>query len=320
MEPMKQIILQEINEERYNRKHIDTKIREEIRANPFMDAKIQQGIKLLNDYLNTEYKYTLKDGTEKIWHSKNNRIEQIKDLDTQELVEDIFVGIAYFQSPELFTSASAQIASRLRLSYKEDAIRTTAEILAILAQTDAFDIIKEDAQASLELVSCISLSDDLVKFILGSQVLPPMVCSPLKLEHNYSSGYLTHNDSLILGPGNHHDGDICLDVLNIINNVALKLDTEFLSKVEEEPNHEFETERQAELWQEFKEQSYEFYKLMVECGNKFYFNHKVDKRGRIYSQGYHINPQGAPFKKSSLELWKQELVQGVPDVSGFLCE
>ena len=62
----------------------------------------------------------------------------------------------------------------------------------------------------------------------------------------------------------------------------------------------------------FKEQSYCFYTLMATQGNRFYFTHKVDKRGRIYSHGYHINPQGSAFKKAMLELSEPELIEGVP--------
>jgi DNA-directed RNA polymerase len=44
----------------------------------------------------------------------------------------------------------------------------------------------------------------------------------------------------------------------------------------------------------------------------FHLTHKVDKRGRIYSQGYHVNTQGAAFKKAMIELAKEELIEGVP--------
>lgn len=301
MEPMKQIILQEMNEERYNRKHIDAKIREFITNDPVMVVKLRDGVTYVKNYLAGQYHET-----------KTKRIEQLKGLDVEELVTDIYVGVAYHYRPELFNSVSAQMASRLRLSDKAEAIHTVAELLAVLCQTDAFDINKPDKMASLEIVSRMNLPLNLKDFIENSQYLPPMVCKPLKLTHNYSSGYLTHNDSLILGTGNHHDGDICLDVLNTMNSVALKLDTDFLSTVEEEPTFELDTQEKEDLWRDFKRQSYVFYSLMVQCGNKFYLNHKVDKRGRIYCSGYHISTQGTAFKKASIELAHEEIVTGTP--------
>jgi hypothetical protein len=166
--------------------------------------------------------------------------------------------------------------------------------------------------ASLMLISRIPLSDELLTFIENSSFLPPMVCEPLALTHNFSSGYLTHNDSLLLGSGNHHCGDLCLDVLNTISKVALCLDTDFLSKVEETPSFELDTAEKLSQWTSFKSQSYLLYALMAQQGNKFYLNHKVDKRGRIYAHGYHITTQGTSFKKAMLEFSKQELIEGTP--------
>lgn len=300
-ETMRNIILQEMNELRYNRKHVDVKIRTEIEASPVMRAKLEQGVELVDAYIKGKY-----------YDSKMERVAQLNGMDIPALVMDLFVGIAYSLKPDLFTSVSAQMASRLKFSEQTAAITTVAELMAVLCQTDAFDITKESRMASLMVVSRIPLSDTLTKFIENSQYLPPMVCEPLELTHNYSSGYLTHNDSLILGSGNHHDGDICLDTLNTMNRVALKLDTDFLCKVEEEPTFELDSQDKVDQWNRFKKQSYGFYTLMADQGNQFYLNHKVDKRGRAYACGFHISTQGASFKKAMLEFATEEIVEGVP--------
>lgn len=304
-ETMRDIVLQEMNEGHYNRKHIDAKIRKEIMASQEMQDKIAHGVELITTYM-------AGDPNKPYYASKRARIAQIQNMDLNELVLDMFVGVAYSLRPELFTSVSAQMAARLGFSDRTAAITTVAELLAVLCNTDAFDITKENKQASLMVESRIRLSDSLLRFMEDSEFLPPMVCEPLKLVHNHSSGYLTHNDSLVLGSGNHHDGDLCLDVLNTMNRVAFKLDLDFLCKVEEEPTFELDTQDKADQWNRFKLQSYRFYSLMAQQGNRFYFNNKVDKRGRIYSQGYHLNPQGAAFKKAQLELANEELVEGAP--------
>lgn len=328
------VVLQEMNEERFNRKHIDKKIRKAIEENPDMAGKIEHGVQLVTSFIGQAHTYVDKDGVEKPLESKNNRIAQLKNMDIPALVMDIFIGISYCLREELFTSVTGQIASRLKFSDRAEAILTVAELLAVLCETDAFDIIKESKEASFQVQSAIPLPDNLITFIQESQCLPPMVCEPLELTHNFSSGYLTHNDSLILGSGNHHDGDICLDVLNLMNKVPLKLSTDFLSKVEEDASDitpEGIQEKAAkkgeylslakakervldamENWNEFKQQSYMFYSLMEQQGNRFYFTHKVDKRGRIYNSGYHISTQGAPFKKAMLEFAEEEIVEGVP--------
>lgn len=321
---MLQIIRQEAIEKRYNRKHIDQYIREAIQASPDMQAKVSLGVELVEAYRAKTY-----------YDSKNVRIAQLEGLDMEALVLDIFVGVAYCQAPELFTSVTSQLASRLRFSDKAEAIKTVAELVAVLCGTDAFDINKESAMASLMVQSRIELNDELVKFISNSQYLPPMLCVPLELTSNYSSGYLTHTDSLILKGYNHHDGDICLDVLNTLNRVALRLDTEFVGSIEENPNEEFTVDRaidaaaekghfitalqaqaivakQIQNWNNFKGQSYEFYLLMATQGNEFYLTHKVDKRGRIYAGGFHITTQGSAHKKACVELAHEQFIDGMP--------
>lgn len=323
VETLGNVIAQEVIEGTYSRKHIDAKIRKAIMDNPDMVAKLEQGVSLVNEWMHGTY-----------YASKMARLEQLQALDIPELVMDIFTGVAYILKPELFTSVSAQLASRLGFNDTATAILTVAEVLAVLCQTDVFDITKEHRQSSLMVVSLIPLPDTLTKYMMLSQYLPPMVCEPLEVTHNFSSGYLTHNDTLILGSGNHHDGDICLDVINKVNKIPLKLCTQFLSTAEEEcPNYTQEdmhmnaakkgktiTEEKAYNqvlaaiagWTEFRSQSYEFYLLMVQQGNRFYLTNRVCKRGRLYSQGYHISTQGNAFKKAMIEFAEEELVTGVP--------
>lgn len=307
------ITLQEDIEQKFAHKHVNAKIREEIDQNPDMAVKIREGAERLKNWLEGDY-----------YSSKNARLIQLKKLDLERLVREIFVGIAQIFVPTLYTSVVAQLAGRMGFDDKRDSIATMGEIVAVLCLTDAFDISKDGPMASLKLESRIPLSDELVQFIMNTRFLPPMLCEPKELHNNRESGYLTFNDSLILGSGNHHEGNICLDVLNKMNQVKLMLDTDFLCKIEEDPNSEFTVEKikeaawdrgedisdheaaerveqQRENWKNFKKQSYEFYSLMAKCGNRFHLTHKVDKRGRIYAQGYHLNTQGTSFKKAMIE-------------------
>lgn len=301
MDNIRQIILQEENEKRYSRAHIDGYIRDYLAGSAEAQAKIAQGVQLVNEYMGKSY-----------YASKNARIAQLSGLDIGDLVTDILVGVAYCLKEELFTSVTAQLAGRLGFDDKPAAIVTVAEIVAVVCMTDAYDICKASRGASLVIVNKLPLPPELLRFIQDSEYLPPMVCEPLELTSNRSSGYLGHKDSLILRNGNHHEGNICLDVLNTVNKVKLKLDTEFLCKVEEEPTFDLDTPEKVAQWQEFKRQSYNFYSLMNSQGNEFYLCSKVDKRGRIYSLGYHINTQGTSFKKAMIELANEEIVTGVP--------
>lgn len=323
MDNILQIVRQEDVEQRFNRKLIDKKIRTFINEDINAQEKILKGVKTLSEWMDGHY-----------YDSKMERIKLLKQLDLTRIVEDTFVHIAYVQTPQQFTGVTAALAERLGFDDKRDSILSCAEIVTVLADTDAFDIIKRHRDAPIEIVNRLKLPDEIVVFINQSHYMPPMVCEPLELENNYDSGYLTIKESLVLGKGNHHDGNICLDVLNTLNKVKLKLDMDFLLNVEEEPSKEFTIERvikdgledgkylteaqaavivktQLDNWHHFKPQSEKVYKLMYDLGNEFHLTHKVDKRGRIYVQGYHISTQGTPYKKAMVELANEELVTGI---------
>ena len=77
------------------------------------------------------------------------------------------------------------------------------------------------------------------------------------------------------------------------------------------PNFEIVTPEQREQWEAFKYASHRVWMLMYNQGNRFYLTNKVDKRGRLYSVGYHINTQGNQFQKAMVELADEEIVEGV---------
>ena len=302
METLLNVENQYANEERFSRKYIENKVKLYLKKDPDVNVKVHQGLSLLEAWLNQSY-YAYKD----------TRLEQVRKLDLEELIWSIYTFVACLLKPDLYTSVVAQLASHVGFSEKKEGIQTMSEIIAILAETDVYDLFRDPTKgkySSVYIRSNVNLTNALKLDLERSCYIPPMVVKPEVLTHNRSSGYLTvKGDSLILGKGNnHHDGDICLDVLNIMNSVELNLDVDFLSTVEELPNHELDTEEKREQWEDFKKQSYYFYSLLVNQGNHIYLTHKVDKRGRIYAQGYHITTQGTSFKKASLELAKKEIV------------
>lgn len=292
--------LQRTIELHYSKKRIDSYIRQEIESSKSLIAKTNQGEELLTQWLQGEY-----------YASKNKRLQVIKQMDLKELVITIFTDIAYCEIPELFVSVTARLAARLGFDERRDAITTVAEMVAVLCQTDAFDIV-QDHNNRMWIQSLIPIPNAIKDAWERSQYLPPMLSKPRKLKHNGQSAYLTYNDSLILGKGAHHSGNICLDVLNTQNAVELSLNREFLESVEELPTFEIDDQRKYQLWSSFHRVSQETYKLIYEAGNRFYLTNKVDTRGRMYAQGYHITTQGTAFKKAMIELADKQLVQGVP--------
>lgn len=295
--------MQLANEYRFARAHIDNYMRDYVRKDEDVQPLLDEAVKLLHAYVWTDYDYT----------SKNLRVQALRTMDLEELVFEIVVASAYCQYEELLSSFCAKLAGILKFSDKVASIQTISEMVAVVAATDLYDLNKSDKFESWHIQSNIELSHELEQYMINCTYLPPLVHKPEPLEDNRSSAYLTiHNDSVILNKG-HHDGDVCLDVLDRMNSTELSLNLEFLSRVEEEPNTDASALDKQTAWLALKTQSHEHYKLIAGQGNKFYLAHKYDRRGRAYAQGYHISTQGSPYKKAMIDLNHKHTVSGVPE-------
>lgn len=295
------IDIQRSNEYAYCKQHHDKYMLQALRTDPALIEKVDHGVLLANEWLNKTY-----------YDTKQARLDQLKQLDMRELIEKIFSQIAYYINSTTFVTVVAQISGYVGFSDRKEAILTMGELLAVLSETNAFDINKASRYASLMLQSRLVLPPALLTALDRGMYPLPMVVEPKNLSSNYQSPYLTFNEGAVLGKQNNHDGDLSLDVLNTQNQTALCLNTAFLEAVEEVPNAPFEVAEQQQLWEQFKLQSQLAYQTMIQQGNHFYLTHRPDKRGRIYAQGYHITTQGSAYKKASIELKHQETVQGVP--------
>lgn len=296
--------MQRANEHRFAKAHIDGYIRRYLAGEADVQEAIEQGIALLEEWRATEFDY----------ESKNVRMQQIQHMDLRSLVTEIFVASAYAQRPELFISFTSKLCGVLKFSDKADSIKTIAEMVAVLSDTGVYVITKAHKYASLMVESNIVLTLELQAFVEGCAYLPPMLVPPEPLTANRQAMNLTTGpESVILGSHNHHEHDVCLDVINQANEVALSLNLEFLCKVEESTHKPFENQDQQSDWEKMRNQSHEMYKLMAGQGNKFYLKHKYDKRLRKYACGYHITTQGSPYKKAMVELYHKEAVEGVPE-------
>lgn len=297
------IDMQRANEFRFARQHIDGYIRAFLKEEDDIKEAVKHGVQLLEDYRWAEYSYT----------SKNLRMEAVRQLELESIVWEIFIASAYAQVPEMFSHFTSKLANLLGFDDKAQSITTAAEMVAVLCNTNAYDLYQESKYSSWKIVSNIELPEELLHKVERSCYLPPHVSMPAKLQGNRTKLRETCDPESLILNNNHHSGDICLDVLDTMNAVELCLNTEFLSNVEEEPNDPIEDREQQDQWDLFKRQSHEMYKLMVMQGNCFHLLHKVDKRGRIYAQGYHISTQGSSYKKAMLDLKNQHVVTGVPD-------
>ena len=233
------------------------------------------------------------------WDSKNERLQAInKDLTKvilNILTQTVLIASDYVPLLSICSSVS------FGLSRYHD-IQTCADVLWLINQTDLIliDIVNDTRY----IQSNMELPDELVNRLTLMCVLPPMLVKPRTLRHNKSCGYLTINkDSLILGDKeNYHDECISLDVLNTLNSQAYQLDLDICYKYEKELTGDELTHNKA------KEQ-FEYFRDVIQ-DKTIFFTHKVDKRGRIYSQGYQFNTQGSSYEKACINLKTKEFVEG----------
>lgn len=309
-------------EEAFSRKGIKARVLAYMGTIPQVEDCINQGVELIRMWCDSESAY----------ESKQTRKDHISQMDLKELTTDVFVKIASLTSETTLNNLASQMAPSMGFDDTRVGIQAMAEIIAVLCDTNFYNLVKPHINSSIYVKSNFALPDELVEYIERACYLPPMIVKPKTLRDNRSSAYLTvRGDSLILGGGhNHHNDHISLDVLNLMNRYELCLNEFILDHVEEEPTSDLDvievkadkpmTEvellraiaQQKKNWARHLEQSSYFYQHIRLNGNKFYISNKYDKRGRIYSQGHHINPQGCSYKKSMIDLYNKEVVE-VPD-------
>lgn len=256
------------------------------------------------------------------YDSKNQAKKILSTLDSKYLILDILTKtVLNATTPLPLTSLAAMVSTPLTTI---ETIKYIGELIYLFQPVEAYKLIRTSTGTVL-VKSWIEPSEDLLQRLKLVCYLPPMITKPRELIDNRSSGYNTIiNDSLILGDKeNYHDENICLDVLNTLNHNEYELDIDFLSTfkkqwfreelsdeeislLELEDQEDYASQRKT--WEEYQEQFNTFKNFL--CNKTIYFTHKVDKRGRIYSQGYHYNPQGSSFEKACLNLKHKEIVTG----------
>jgi hypothetical protein len=188
---------------------------------------------------------------------------------------------------------------------------------------DCVEAIKKAAEADLvdwngrEFVLAYDISDDVKEELDRFQFPLPMVIPPRPLKSNLSSGYMTGSGSVIL-KDNHHDHDVCLDHLNRMNSIEFVINNNTATMVKNSWR-DLDKPKEGETREDFMKRVKAFEKYdrtvrdvmatLKRSGEGFWLTHKVDKRGRTYCQGYHINYQGAPWNKAVIELADKELVE-----------
>lgn len=309
-------LLQEKIEKTFSKKFIVQQAVDDLLTCESIVNKLNRGIEYVNTWLNKDHDI-----------DRELRLLAVRDLDIKELVLQVTACISLeCQKPMKLVSVASLCARHLNMSDKVEAIHTMAEIIAVLGETDLFD--NKKTKEGWIVISRVELDNEVTQYADNALYLPPLIIKPRKVRSNRDSGYITQRgESLILGFfENHHDDNICLDVINTLNSNEYELDIEFINSYEEQwhrdelSQQEYEELSHADReiynmdeknWKKFQEQGKFFQTLMIHHGNSFYLCNKVDKRGRIYSSGYHVNPQGSSFKKAMVNFKHHEIPTGL---------
>lgn len=309
-------LLQEKIEKTFSKKFITAAAVDDLLSCESIVAKLNHGVECLNTWLHQDHSI-----------DKELRLLALLELDKCELVQQTVACISLeCQKPMKLVSIASLCARHLNMADKVEAVHTMAEVIAVLADTDLFDVKK--TKEGWIVLSRVGLDAEVTQYADNALYLPPLIIKPRKVRHNRDSGYITQRgESLILGfYENHHDDNICLDVLNTLNSNEYELDTDFINQYEEQWHREELNQQEYEElshadreiynmdeknWKKFQEQGKFFQTLMIHHGNSFYLCNKVDKRGRIYSSGFHMNVQGSSFKKAMINFKHHEIPTGL---------
>ena len=309
-------LLQEKIEKTFSKKFITAAAVDDLLTSESIVNKLNRGIEYVNSWLNKDHDI-----------DRELRLLAVRELDIKELVMQVVACISLeCQKPMKLVSVASLCARHLGMSDKVEAIHTMAEIIAVLGETDLFD--NKKTKEGWIVLSRVGLDAEVTQYADNALYLPPLIIKPRKVRSNRDSGYITQRgESLILGfYENHHDDNICLDVLNTLNSNEYELDTDFINQYEEQWHREELSQQEYEElshadreiynmdeknWEKFQEQGKFFQTLMIHHGNSFYLCNKVDKRGRIYSSGYHISTQASSFKKAMVNFKHREIPTGL---------
>lgn len=304
-------------EQEYSKQASNEYLIELVLAEPMFLNMIGDAIELIQEWAESESAY----------ESKKLRKESVLLMDLKDVVQKIVCDVLALRSTATLASMASQLGQTLGFADTREGITLAGELLAVMLPVGLYQIGPLYKGGQYHVVPSLTLSHEERLIVEKALYLPPMIEKPRKLKGNRSSPYQTvKGKSLILGGSiKHHEGWLCLDVLDTMNRTKLRIASDFLDAVEEDYELDIEElkvkfakkpvselnraiKQDADNFNLYKDQQYQLLPIYesIDC---FYMAHRVDNRGRIYSQGFHINPQGNSYKKAMIELAKAETIE-----------
>lgn len=292
-------------EKKYSKTYIRKFVKEDLMDSEEVRDKMYLTIQFIKEWQKKDH-----------YETKKERINQVTEEQMENVILDVMILLCSEGRMQALTGIVGRCVHGLDMEYL-DAVRTVAEICSHMCEADLVTIypafcspIKIKGEGVIAIQSNYGLEEQTSKRIQQTMHIPPMISEPRKIESNKDCGYYTLNKPVILKGYNQHNENIALDSINLFNSNTYKLDIEFLKEVQDvlKPSKRNKenilTEAMVLQFERFTEQSNHVYLDLIKQGNKFWLTHHYDARGRTYSKGYHVNGQGASFKKAMINFYE----------------
>jgi hypothetical protein len=234
--------------------------------------------------------------TGEYYNSKRVRITKLAT--TEKIIRAIFCNILLTDRQRPIQDPATAIGFAVGMDNPVDAVKTGAELLAVTADTNLFDILMYSD--GTEIKPKLIIEDSTRNKLNTLQFLPPCKEQPQDWINNTTGGWLFEHKSVLLGNGNHHEGYQALDALNALQSVPWTIDADVLIN-EKDTNTNMNQEQFLTIASEY-------------IGSDFYFVWRYDKRGRSYSSGYDLNIQSNEYGKALLSLSNQVHVTNIDNL------
>lgn len=256
-------------------------------------AKETVGFEPLNKAIDSIRHYVDDAWDSQYYDSKNKRLQKwkIDQGDIHELVVAIFT-VALLNDRTTLQSVIGQVAGKITVEDTLDRAKIAAECIALCAHADLIEIDAGNTYIVYTKWNIDTGLDRSDKHVILTHKPQPKVTNQI-LGNRYKQ----------------HDEETCLDHINRMNSIKYSLNLPLIRMMEEQATFTIDTTQKAEQWDLFINESYKKYLQLARGDNEFYLEWKYDTRGRCYSEGYYINPQGSSFKKAITQLANKEVVQ-----------
>ena len=252
--------------------------------------EILEALTLVRLYLKTDH-----------YAAKNKRLNEWDPhpADVHDIIIAVFT-ITLIDESTIYQAIIGRLQHMIQVEDSIDRFKILADVIGLISNTGLIDITSPGQGQHITITTEYEILDIPVpeKHVI-------VIDQPQPIESNWDE----EHGSMLLGHAmNHHEQEICLDHLNRLNQIPLKLNAAFVKMYKEEPKHKPETKKAQNRWHQFMHESFEKYTELVAHGKPFYLIHKYDTRGRTYACGYHVTSQGNSYKKAIVELANEELV------------